>query len=819
MSHQHIKVRIALVTVSFLPQPGGAEFVIHHLGNQWAAQGHEVRVFNAVSDRPTHPEAKYSVSRFSVWRGATRFGYHRFPWFQASTRSLGSKLRRFAPDFISAHSAYPAGLYLAAIPRNPAWIVTCHGTDIARSVPDSIRDRWNIDSHLSKSLGGANAVISICPFARRSLEELGISGDRCIDLPNGVDYEAFQKPSSFDLRKYFGIPSEALIVLTVARNFPQKNLALGIRAFRRIVQQFENAVYVVVGRGVDRLQSVVHKLGLQDKVRLHSQVLGEELIGAHQQAEVYLSTSAWEFCPLVILEAMAAGTPQVATDVPGNQDLVRHDHTGFLVAPDSEASMADAVFRLLSNCALRGKFRGQLRGTSKGLWLGEDLPPVFGICRQAGSPRTVLLRSLTGQLPWKNIEGGFDKSFFGAKEPGIVRLKLAMVAPFPLEPSKVEGGVSAVTCNLVRALSALNEIDLHIVAPTVGLAQSRSSIWCGIPVDYFPLRAGAIPAAWRLIRGLGERFIRLIESLDCDVVHLQGAASWGIGARQPQVLTLHALHERDARFKKYGRLRAWAIHPIERRNRRSSRNLIIINPWIYDALGEKLNARCWNIENPVDDLFFGVERKPRLGQVLYAGHITPRKNLAGLIRAFSVAARADAPAHLRIAGGGVNDRFAQECHGLVGQLKLSGRVTFLGPVAREELAREMSEAHCLALFSFQETAPMVIAEALAAGLPVAASNVGGISHMLDDGANGLLASPYDEEGMAATLLRILRPETNQEFSAHARIWAVQRFRAEAVAIKTVEVYRQVARVCAGGQVPPGTFHVAAKATSRATFFH
>ena len=87
-------MRIALVTESFLPRLGGAEFVVHHLANQWAAQGHDVCVFNTHTAQATHTEALYRVRRFAVWRGAERFGYHRFPWLHASTRSLNRALQR-----------------------------------------------------------------------------------------------------------------------------------------------------------------------------------------------------------------------------------------------------------------------------------------------------------------------------------------------------------------------------------------------------------------------------------------------------------------------------------------------------------------------------------------------------------------------------------------------------------------------------------------------------------------------------------------------------------------------------------------------------
>ena len=105
-------MRIALVTCSFLPRVGGAEFVIHNLARHWTSRDHEVVVMNAASDRP--PEgAAYACRQFRVLRGSDRFGYHRFPFFGFVRRQLRRMLAEWRPDFISAHFGYPTALWLA----------------------------------------------------------------------------------------------------------------------------------------------------------------------------------------------------------------------------------------------------------------------------------------------------------------------------------------------------------------------------------------------------------------------------------------------------------------------------------------------------------------------------------------------------------------------------------------------------------------------------------------------------------------------------------------------------------------------------------
>lgn len=80
-------MKIALVTNTFLPIIGGGEFVVHHLANHWIKRGHEVCVFNSLTNEVAHPEALYSVKRYKIMRGSTRFGYHRFPWLNVSVKA------------------------------------------------------------------------------------------------------------------------------------------------------------------------------------------------------------------------------------------------------------------------------------------------------------------------------------------------------------------------------------------------------------------------------------------------------------------------------------------------------------------------------------------------------------------------------------------------------------------------------------------------------------------------------------------------------------------------------------------------------------
>jgi glycosyltransferase involved in cell wall biosynthesis len=336
----------------FLPITGGGEFVVHHLANQWCKQGHEVCVFNSLTAEATHPEALYGVERYKIMRGATRFGYHRFPWVNVSTKSLNRLINKFNPDVISGHFAIPVAFYLANLKPARKWIITSHGADVVAGLPDSQRELYHVDDLLGTVLNKATAVVSISQIAQESIEQLGVDKSRIKYIPNGADIEKFSNRVDPNFKHENSIPNDAKFMLTIARNSAQKNLLLGIKAFAEIAETLPGLYYVIAGPGTTNLTSHINGYGLQNRIITRERLMGDELIAAYQQADIFLSTSYWEFCPLVILESMAAGLPLIATNVPGNIDLIEDGVNGVLVESNNHIDVAQAISKLMNDPSL-----------------------------------------------------------------------------------------------------------------------------------------------------------------------------------------------------------------------------------------------------------------------------------------------------------------------------------------------------------------------------------------------------------------------------------------------------------------------------------
>ena len=348
-------MRIALIASSFFPSTGGAEAVVHSLAQEWGKQGHEVRIFNWVSSEATHPEAVYSVRRFRLLRGAPRVGYHRFPWGWYTRSDLRKQLKQFGPDCMSVHMAYPTGYYLDGLLPDCPHVVTCHGGDLTK-FNWGFRQKYDIDSILRGALENCRGAIAISSFARGLMEELGVSQERIVDIPNGVDLERFRRTSQFDLKDYFGLDQHKRVILSVGREHPQKAYAAGLRAFAAVADDYPEAHYLLVGKGTAGNQGLCDELKISDRVTFCEGLYGEDLVGVFQQADLFFSPSIWEMMPLVVLEAMAAGLPAVVTNISGSQDLIRSGENGLVVEPGDIDGMSGALGQILGDDDLRKKF-------------------------------------------------------------------------------------------------------------------------------------------------------------------------------------------------------------------------------------------------------------------------------------------------------------------------------------------------------------------------------------------------------------------------------------------------------------------------------
>jgi glycosyltransferase involved in cell wall biosynthesis len=138
--------------------------------------------------------------------------------------------------------------------------------------------------------------------------------------------------------------------------------------------------------------------------------------------------------------------------------------------------------------------------------------------------------------------------------------------------------------------------------------------------------------------------------------------------------------------------------------------------------------------------------------VLVVGTLNPGKGIQDLLRAMTLLAEEGLDVGLRLAGdGGYRQTLAE----LADELGLSEHVEFLGFLNRDQLKTEYRSADIFCLASHSEGSPKVVPEAMAAGLPTIATNVGNVSNIIEDSETGVICEPQNVESLAAALRRLL----------------------------------------------------------------
>jgi sugar transferase (PEP-CTERM/EpsH1 system associated) len=175
-------------------------------------------------------------------------------------------------------------------------------------------------------------------------------------------------------------------------------------------------------------------------------------------------------------------------------------------------------------------------------------------------------------------------------------------------------------------------------------------------------------------------------------------------------------------------------------------------------------GRLRTIRNGIDLDRFAFSGPRPDGPVLAVARLSPEKDLANLVRAAAIARPSDPELRIEVAGDGP---CRPELRQLVAELGLEGRVSLLGAV--NDVAGQLARAGLFVLPSRSEGIALTLLEAMACGLPVVATHVGGTPEVVFDGETGLLVPPGDPVALAQAILRLRRdPEAGERLGEAGR---------------------------------------------------
>jgi teichuronic acid biosynthesis glycosyltransferase TuaC len=248
----------------------------------------------------------------------------------------------FDCDVVDAHYAYPDGVAAALVARRlgKPYVITARGSDInLLGAMDGPRRR------MVEAADGAAALIAVSDALRARMEGLGMPGERIHVLRNGVDARLFAPVEREAARDAFALPVDATVLACVANLVPEKGVDLFVEAVGRMPRVHG----IVVGEGPQRakLVSRAMALGIGARMRFVPNMPQSRLRYAYSAADVLVLASSREGWPNVLLEAMACGTPVVATGVGGVAEIVTRPAAGRIAAARSADAVVDAARAVL----------------------------------------------------------------------------------------------------------------------------------------------------------------------------------------------------------------------------------------------------------------------------------------------------------------------------------------------------------------------------------------------------------------------------------------------------------------------------------------
>lgn len=642
-------------------------------------------------------------------------------------------------DHLHAHWATYPSLAARAIRRltGRRYTLTAHAHDLFLPNP-----------YLARNLRDAATVVTISEYNRHHLTGAGAAAGQVQVVPCGLDL------TEFSPRRV--APQNPGAIVAVGRLEPIKGLAHLVDACALLKQRGVKFSCDIIGDGSLRrdLDRRIAALALQDQVRLSGALVQGDVHERLSRAEVFALPSVrtpsgdQDGIPVALMEAMALGLPVVTSRVSGIPELVVDGVSGLLVPPGDASALADAIERTLRDPVLRETVAAGGRAAVQARHdIAVSAARLQGVFTEAARPRIAYV---------------IDELEYG----GTQRQLLEMAVGF-----RARGWDVSVLC-LQPILAMLEEFRAAGVA--VHLLAKRRTLDPG------------------LVLALRVHFARQ----GVDLVHAFspiGEIYAGLAARssgRPFIASLRNSHEP---LPTAGRIAQWLAFRLAR--------LVVANSsagarW---AAGHALDspARLVTVPNglaaraPISAPRAALRRGLGLDDahvvILSVGRLVPQKGYDCALDLFESLNRWHPDTRLLIAGDG------PERPGLAARIrdrKLESKATLLG--SRADVPDLLAAADIYLSTSRHEGMSNSIMEAMAAGLPIVATGVGGTPELIEDGQSGWLFPPREVEQALARLSALVTDQAlRARLGAGARERVTSAFGPEAMVARMETLYRSI----------------------------
>ena len=391
------KKRIALISVHGDPsveigkeEAGGQNVYVRQVGEALAKQGWQVDMFTRSSDRQQASIVQHSPNCRTIR-------------LVAGTQEFipRDEIYEYLPIFVQEFQKFQleSGFEYPLVHTN-YWLSSWVGMELKKSqpllqvhtyhslaavkyksvstIPRIAKTRLQVEKTLLET---ADRVVATSPQEKEHMRSL-VSSKGNIDIIScGTDIERFGSIARSTARRELGIAPETKVLLYVGSFDPRSGIETLVRAVSLSAVPKADLKLIIGGRWRagesdgkerDRIGSIVEEIGISD-ITIFPGGLSRELLPAYYAAaDVCVVPSHYEPLGVVALEAMACGTPVIASDVGGLKYTVVPQETGLLAPPKNEAAFADAIDRLLVDSVWRQQLghRGRQRVETYFSWDG-----------------------------------------------------------------------------------------------------------------------------------------------------------------------------------------------------------------------------------------------------------------------------------------------------------------------------------------------------------------------------------------------------------------------------------------------------------------
>jgi glycosyltransferase involved in cell wall biosynthesis len=750
-------MEILVATGIFPPDEGGPATYVDRISRALVHRGHGVTVVTLADD-------VHALGRGEPFRVV------RIPRALALpvrvVHAVGSLVRHGRrADLVYANGLYPEATIASLVLRKPL---------AAKVVGDWVwergRNQGAIDETFEAFQRGRHGLRL---EALKRMRDLSLRRAERIIVPNR---------SLAETVKGWGLPSDAVHVVhnAVEPVAPARAMPLALRTRYRIATVARLVSWkgvdtllhvlaalsadvglVVAGSGPehDRLRRLAAELGVQDRVCFAGRLDAEQVAGVLAQCDALVLNSGYEGLPHVLLEALQAGVPVIATRVGGVDEILGDGQGGILVPPGDRLALEAAIRAVLADPDWR---RARAR---EGPVVAQER---FGVAAMVESTENVLRTAVAA----------------GARRPGLVR-RLRTIEDAVLDPARGPFRVCFLgATRYAEPLDASQETKWRGLGTlgrlfVIGFSgrwrprrfdeQAGAARFYALPTPpWAPLRylvaaVGApVLAAWLVARNGVEILVAESPYTGC-LAAIAAMLAGALGRRTVVVVESHGDFEESVFLQ-----RRVLLPRLLRGLMRWAAAFALRRAALLRAVSRSTEAQLarWAPGKPIARfaawtdlgafLAAGARESPRDPTILYAGVLTPLKGVHVLIEAFEGVSRALPEARLWIAGAAVNPSYARALSRRIERGGLASRAEVVGALPQADLARRMARAQVLVLPSRTEGLSRVLLEAMAAGAVVIATRVGGTPDLVEDGVTGFLVPPGDAGALESRLLWALR---------------------------------------------------------------